>query len=506
MQNDSELLEASLTGDKQSFGQIVTRYKSVICAITYNTTGDITLSEDIAQETFITAWKNLKSLRDKSKFKSWLYGIARNISSNYIRRKYKDVTYHSIALENINEKPSLQVTPRDEAISKEEENILWQSLREIPETYREPLILYYRENQSIKMVADALDISEDAAKQRLSRGRNMLKEQVTAFVENTLQKSKPSETFAIAVITALPALLPQATATGIALTASKGSVAFKSAISFLLISSILSPTLGYIWGYFGALIGLLGGIIGATASIRNAKSPRERNFLIKFTIIVTVWGILFIGVLYAMTHYLVHNIVWNVHNTVWIVGAMISLILVYLIGLVVLIIWINFRVKKIQMEDGTYIDPATWKKMAYQNFGKMSKGSIYGSFAGSIFGSVSWMLPNSIIAHDWVTGIMVILVSVIIYLASVKYCIRRPERYLKILIWAMFYVYLLTITVIFLRWESWHLIEYGTNSPAMRFVSTQTVLICCISALYFMLALLFHHLDKKVSKILQTKE
>jgi RNA polymerase sigma factor (sigma-70 family) len=496
MMNETELIDASIKGDRDSFGQIVRTYQSLICSITYNSIGDLHASEDLAQETFFSAWKNLKNLKEKSKFKYWLCGIARNLTNDYIRTRYSDTAYKSRSLETHENVPSTQLNPRQEAISKEEENILWQSLKEIPEAYREPLILYYRENQSIKMVADALDISEDAAKQRLSRGRNMLKEQVTAFVENTLQKSKPSETFAIAVITALPALLPQVTAAGIALTASKGSVAFKSAISFLLLGSILSPTLGYVWGNMGALVGLLGGIIGATASIRNAKSSRERDFLIKLTIVMTVWAILFIGVLYAVTHYLVHN----VHNIVWLVSLIIS-ILVYLTGNILLILWTIFRVKKIQIEDGTYIDPATWKKMAYQNFCKMSKGSIYGAFAGSIFGPVSWMISNSIIAHDWMTGIIVILVSVIIYLASVRYCIRRPERCYKILIWALFYVYLLTIAVVFLRWESWHLIEYGTRSSAMGFVSTKTILICCISAVYFTLILVFHLLDKKVSKL-----
>ena len=53
--------------------------------------------------------------------------------------------------------------PTEHAISKEEEAILWRSLEQIPETYREPLVLFYREHQSIERVAAILELSEEAA-------------------------------------------------------------------------------------------------------------------------------------------------------------------------------------------------------------------------------------------------------------------------------------------------------------------------------------------------------
>ena len=68
--------------------------------------------------------------------------------------------------------------PVEHAISKEEEAILWWSLEHIPQNYREPLVLFYREGQSVERVAEALELSEDAVKQRLSRGRKLLQQQV----------------------------------------------------------------------------------------------------------------------------------------------------------------------------------------------------------------------------------------------------------------------------------------------------------------------------------------
>ena len=76
--------------------------------------------------------------------------------------------------------------------------MLWRALERIPETYRESLILFYREHQSVAAVAAALELSEDAVKQRLSRGRKSLHEAVLAAGEapqvNTLRWEDYSQT------------------------------------------------------------------------------------------------------------------------------------------------------------------------------------------------------------------------------------------------------------------------------------------------------------------------
>ncbi len=78
---------------------------------------------------------------------------------------------------------------RAQAVSREEEAILGARLEaNSRETYREPLILFYREQQSVERVAAELELSEDAVKQRLSRGRKLLHEEVISFVEGTLSR------------------------------------------------------------------------------------------------------------------------------------------------------------------------------------------------------------------------------------------------------------------------------------------------------------------------------
>jgi len=66
MGSEVELLKASLGGDVAAFEAIVRKYQSFICAITFSATGDVEKSEDLAQETFIHAWKDLAQLKNLS--------------------------------------------------------------------------------------------------------------------------------------------------------------------------------------------------------------------------------------------------------------------------------------------------------------------------------------------------------------------------------------------------------------------------------------------------------
>jgi hypothetical protein len=111
-------------------------------------------------------------------------------------------------------------------MSNEEQAILWRSLEKIPGIYREPLVLFYREHQSIEAVAQNLDLSEDAVKQRLSRGRKMLHEQVLAFVEGALEKTAPGKNFTVGVVAALPLLATTTKAATVGSTV-KGGAALK---------------------------------------------------------------------------------------------------------------------------------------------------------------------------------------------------------------------------------------------------------------------------------------
>ena len=266
--NDAELVADSLSGNRDAFGQIVSRYQSLVCSLAYSATGSLSQSEDIAQDTFIAAWKTLRNLREPEKLRAWLCGIARNLINNSLRRHGREPSHRAESLDEIAESPSGEPLPADRTISNEEADILWRSLERIPEIYREPLVLFYREHQSIETVAANLDLTEDNVKQRLSRGRKLLQEQVIAFVEGALTRTTPDRTFTMSVLAALPSVTVSTKAAALGAAAAKGSATAKAAGTMGIIGAIVSP-----------LMVLFGNYVGYRIGMEEARSDEERQMI-----------------------------------------------------------------------------------------------------------------------------------------------------------------------------------------------------------------------------------
>jgi RNA polymerase sigma factor (sigma-70 family) len=279
---DSELVSRCLAGDRDAFSRIVARYQILICSLAYSRLGNLGQSEDVAQETFITAWKHLGLLREPDKLRSWLCGIVRNRLHKHVAREMRELASNSASLETVHESPAGEALPSEQTIGREEEAILWRSLEKIPELYREPLILFYREHQSVGQVAAELELTEDAVKQRLSRGRKLLQEEVQAFVENTLLRTAPGQTFSGAVLAALP--LAQAATIG-AGAIGKGTAAAKSGILGAWLVPLM-PFLGMLAGIASQWM-----IIRATAVSARDRQKRQIHLIIAFVILIgTSWG------------------------------------------------------------------------------------------------------------------------------------------------------------------------------------------------------------------------
>jgi RNA polymerase sigma factor (sigma-70 family) len=288
--NDAELVGESLSGNRDAFGQIVSRYQSLVCSLAYSATGSLSQSEDLAQETFVAAWRQLADLREPGKLRAWLCGIARNLINNTLRRQVREPAHAAEQLEAAPESPSVEPSPTEQAISREEEAILWRSLERIPEIYREPLVLFYREHQSIEAVAQNLELTEDAVKQRLSRGRKLLHEQVLAFVEGALARTNPGQAFTLGVLAALPVFVTSTKAATLGAAAAKGGATATGATFASVLGVLLGP-----------VIGLLGGYFGVRNLINSTRTPRERAFVTRYLWIVMAAVVVFIPTLLLFT-------------------------------------------------------------------------------------------------------------------------------------------------------------------------------------------------------------
>jgi zinc protease len=268
---DPELWRLVLQGSTSAFEVLVRRHQSLVSAVAYGACGDLALSEDVAQETFWTAWRRRASLEQPSHLGSWLCGIARNLGKN-ARRKASRPAESADALDVATAMPADGPDPAEAAVSREEEALVWKALERIPESYREPLILFYREDRSVAEVAGALELSEDAVKQRLSRGRGMLREQVAGLVEGGLRRSRPGRKFTVAVMAGLAA--QSAGARSALAAASAGSGAWKAAAG-------AGAAGGMLGGVLGSLLGLSGGWFGTWATAQAAPTLRQCDATLK---------------------------------------------------------------------------------------------------------------------------------------------------------------------------------------------------------------------------------
>ncbi|HVX10836.1 MAG TPA: sigma-70 family RNA polymerase sigma factor [Pirellulales bacterium] len=277
--SDVELAGRTRAGDRSAFAVLVARHQAAVCAVAYAIVGDVGRSEDVAQDAFLAAWRQVGELADLAKFKAWVCGIARNLALAAVRRERKNQS-----LDESLDVPAPGPTPAERAISHEEESLVWTALTSLPDTYREPLVLFYREQESIAGVATALNLSEAAVKQRLSRGRDMLRADLIAMIEAALKRSGPGTAFTAVVLAALPgigsATASAATAAGIG----------KSALPAAKVaSSVAASAAG------GTLLGIAGAMFGTYCGWQSARYQRERDFYRRAISVYTVGLAIFIA-------------------------------------------------------------------------------------------------------------------------------------------------------------------------------------------------------------------
>lgn len=198
--SDPELVRRSLAGEASAFAQLVAKHQRLVFGVALSGARDPAHAEDVAQQAFVEAWRELPRLRDHGRVGSWIAGIARNLARGWSRRSTRRRKREQAALQA--ESPAV-ATPLDSALDRETRSLVRDALEEIPAAYREVLVLYYMQGRSAAEVASTLGISVDLVKQRLSRGRRALRTSLEDRVESTLQELAPGKTFTATVMVAV---------------------------------------------------------------------------------------------------------------------------------------------------------------------------------------------------------------------------------------------------------------------------------------------------------------
>jgi len=189
---DEELVARSQGGDLDSFNQLVLRWERPIYALAYRVIGREEDARDVAQETFLRAFRALKGFKGQAKFSSWLYRITLNLCRDWIRRERRTPVVQAPEGVDVIELAG-ESTPSEsieDLVSRHElGRAVGKAMSQLPEEQRTAIILKEYHGLTFQEIADLLDCPLSTVKTRLYQGLTVLRKQLRdAGVESTFSK------------------------------------------------------------------------------------------------------------------------------------------------------------------------------------------------------------------------------------------------------------------------------------------------------------------------------
>ena len=173
--DDAALVRRSLGGDQEAFGVLVSRHARSILSVTSRMLGPSADTEDVAQETFVAAFKSLASFQFGAKFSTWLYRIAVNKCTDALRARRPTVSLD----EGGDESTAAWETADEETHQWELEQVelAWEldkGIQALPHLYRESFVLKHIEGLGYDEMSEILGVNRDTLKMRVYKARTML--------------------------------------------------------------------------------------------------------------------------------------------------------------------------------------------------------------------------------------------------------------------------------------------------------------------------------------------
>lgn len=162
--DDAALIEATLSGDVEAYGVLVRKYQHLLVASARHLTRSTEDAEDLAQEALVDAYRNLRTLRDRAKFRAWLFGILRHKCLTYLQRRGPE----HLPLDTMAD--SLPAPAPEDGAE------LADLLDGLPLAYREILAARYVQELSYAEIAEVLGTTVNVVRVRCCRARERLRE------------------------------------------------------------------------------------------------------------------------------------------------------------------------------------------------------------------------------------------------------------------------------------------------------------------------------------------
>ena len=168
---DDSLVSAARDGDRAAFGRLYARHARMVHGILLARVPPREV-DDLVQEVFLSALRQLHGLRDISRFGAWLGTITRNRANDYFRKSIPETNVTEPVSENQAE------TPATNNATEQEAAVILAVVRKLPEPYREPLILRLVEGMTGPEIAERTGLTHGSVRVNLYRGMQLLREKL----------------------------------------------------------------------------------------------------------------------------------------------------------------------------------------------------------------------------------------------------------------------------------------------------------------------------------------
>ncbi len=194
--NDVDLIQQTLDGDQQAFTELVKKYQKQVHALAWQKIGDFHIAQEITQDTFLTAYHKLTTLKDPKCFAGWLYVIANRKCIAWHRKKKTQPqsleAMDPVALEEVY--CSVYMTQqREEAANQKRREVVQKLLSKLQESERTVVNLYYIAEMTCEDIGKFLGVSPNTVRSRLHRARNRLRKEETMIKENLSSFQLPTQ-------------------------------------------------------------------------------------------------------------------------------------------------------------------------------------------------------------------------------------------------------------------------------------------------------------------------
>ncbi|GHV11791.1 RNA polymerase sigma factor [Clostridia bacterium] len=187
-QTDEELISLVLSGDSGAFEPLMRRYEKMVFSLAMSKLRHRENAEDISQEVFLRAYRMLASFHRESSFSTWLYRITDNIIIDHYR-KYKNSEKKTASLSysaGEDAKAALDIPdgadgPEETAVRKERIEAVRAAIQNLPDEYREVIVLREMQDYSYDDIAATLGLEIGTVKSRISRAKEKIKKMLSDF-------------------------------------------------------------------------------------------------------------------------------------------------------------------------------------------------------------------------------------------------------------------------------------------------------------------------------------